>query len=182
MSKDHTTASPQSIQHIAIEVKDMPRSLEFYRSTLGMKLTEKHEAHEIKEIPVALSFLRFSASKNHHDLVLVHNPKKKYEPKESCFSPNFHHMAFSFKDKASWEVQLKDIRQEGVEIIRGPVLHSPFQKGGDGSWGENKSFYILDPDGHRIEFFCDMASIDEKGFYLNEEGQIINEKARAVEL
>lgn len=174
--------SPDSMQHIAIEVTDMKKSIDFYRKILGMKLTEQHEAGEIKEIPVALSFLRLKHSKSHHDLVLVHNPNKKYHAKDKCLAPNFHHMGFCFKEKKSWELQLAHIESNQVKVIRGPVVHSPFQKGGEGSWGENKSFYILDPDGHRIEFFCDMATIDGDGFYRDENNLLIHEEAKVSEL
>lgn len=179
---DAKTRSPESMQHIAIEVKSMEKSLDFYKKILGMKLTEQHEAKEIKNIPVALCFLRLATSTNHHDLVLVHDPNKTYQEKKDCLSPNFHHMAFSFKNEKAWQNKLEHIKKMGVSIVRGPVLHSPFQPGGEGSWGENKSFYILDPDGHRIEFFCDMASIDEKGYYRDQDNKIIAADARATEI
>ena len=60
-----------------------------------------------------------------------------------------------------------------LEIVRGPVLHSAFQKGGDGTWGENWSFYVLDPDKHRIEIFCEMANIDNNGNYITNAGQVV---------
>ena len=53
-----------------------------------------------------------------------------------------------------------------LEIVRGPVLHSAYQSKGDGTWGENWSFYVLDPDKHRIEIFCEMAEIDNAGYYI----------------
>ncbi|MEM8813792.1 MAG: VOC family protein, partial [Pseudomonadota bacterium] len=46
------------MQHLALEVSDMARSLEFYRSVLGLKLSERHEAGEVPAIPVELAFLR----------------------------------------------------------------------------------------------------------------------------
>ena len=55
--------------------------------------------------------------------------------------------------------------------MRGPVLHSFVQDRGDGSWGENEAVYILDPDGHRIELFCDLATIDADGTHVNAQGQ-----------
>ena len=173
---------PVGMQHVAVEVTHMERSIAFYRKVLGMKLTEHHKAFEIKEIPVELCFLRLEASQNHHDIVLTHNPNKKYESKETSSAPNFHHMAFKLENESSWKGFLSYIHNCKVEVVRGPVLHSPFQEGGEGSWGENKSFYVLDPDGHRIEFFCDMASIDSKGFYRDEKNSLIDEKAKVSEL
>ena len=60
-----------------------------------------------------------------------------------------------------------------LNIVRGPVIHSSFNKKGDGSWGENESFYVLDPDNHRIEIFCDMAIITDEGNYVNAYGVTI---------
>ena len=45
--------------------------------------------------------------------------------------------------------------------MRGPLVHSPTHPEGDGTWGENRAMYFCDPDGHRIEIFCDLARMDE---------------------
>ena len=60
-----------------------------------------------------------------------------------------------------------------LKIVRGPVIHSSFNKNGDGTWGENESFYVLDPDNHRIEIFCDMAVINKKGEYINTDSLVV---------
>lgn len=169
--------------HFAIEVADMDRSIEFYRDLFGFKLTERHKAGEIPAIPVDLAFLRCGT--HHHDLVLSHNTKKKYRPRtpaDDAEGPAYiHHFAFACQDRASWETLMAKVRARGIQIIRGPVLHSPWQKGGEGSWGENLSFYILDPDGHRLELFCDMATIDADGTFVTHDGHRI-EQAKAVEI
>ena len=67
------------MQHFAVEVSDTDRSIEFYRRVLGFRLTERHSAHEVKGIPVELTFMRLSDV--HHELVLMHNPAKKYTAK-----------------------------------------------------------------------------------------------------
>ena len=43
----------------------------------------------------------------------------------------------------------------------------------DRTWGENESFYVLDPDNHRIEIFCDMAVINKKGEYINIDNKVV---------
>ena len=65
------------MQHLALEVTDIDRSIAFYRDYLGMKLSERHKAGEVEAIPVELCFMRLGPV--HHDLVLVNNPAKKYE-------------------------------------------------------------------------------------------------------
>ncbi len=173
------------MQHLALEVVDMERSIEFYRSFLDMKLSERHPAGEVEAIPVELCFMRLGSV--HHDLVLVHNPVKSYEPRPETPSadrvgpPSFHHFAFECKDRAAWLTMLNKAEDLGLKIVRGPVVHSPWDPRGDGSWGENESFYVLDPDNHRIEIFCEMANIDSDGTYVNARGERI-ENARAEEV
>ena len=177
------TKKQSGFQHIAIEVADMDRSIEFYRELLGLRLTERHEAYEVTKIPVALAFLR--VGENHHDLVLAHNPNKKYRTKTPADDDEglagFHHFGFEMPDRESWLKQLEKTKQLGHEIIRGPVVHSPWHPRGEGSWGENESFYIFDPDGHRLEIFCDMASIEADGDFTDAYGDKI-EGQKAAEI
>lgn len=169
-------------QHIALEVSDPDKSLEFYRKVLGMKLTERHAAGEVPAIQVELIFLRISA--HHHDLNLCHNPNKQYKRKNpQAPEVNIHHVAFEYPDREAWLQQLEHVKACGVDIVRGPVLHSPYQPGGEGSWCESESFYFEDPDGHRIENFWRMALIDEDGrFRFPDTGELVDENARADEL
>lgn len=160
---------PARLQHIAIEVSDTDRSIAWYRRMLGFKVTERHSAHEVPGIPVDLTFIRLANV--HHEIVLVHNQEKTYRrkppPEDDREGPaNFHHVALECDNREEWLRLLDHIRSEGAEIIRGPVLHSFVQPRGDGSWGENEAVYILDPDGHRIELFCDLALIDEDGTHV----------------
>ncbi len=161
--------------HMALEVTDLDRSIAFYRDLLGLKLTERHEASEIPQIPVALAFMRWD--ENHHDFVLAHNPAKKYReatPEDATEGmPGFHHFAFEMEDRDAWLAQLDKVKNMGLEIVRGPLVHSPYHPRGEGSWGENESFYVFDPDGHRIEMFCDMAVIDKEGGFTDAYGKKI---------
>ena len=161
--------------HTAIEVSDMERSIAFYRDILDLRLTERHEASEVPQIPVALAFLR--SGDEHHDMVLAHNPAKNYRQRTPADDneglAGFHHFAFQMESREAWLAQLEKVKRLGIEIIRGPVVHSPWHPRGEGSWGESESFYVLDPDGHRLEMFCDMATIDDDGTYVDIEGKKI---------
>lgn len=162
------------LQHFAVEVSDTDRAIAFYRDVLGMKLTERHAAGEVEAIPVELTFMRLGNV--HHELVLVHDPKKKYRQKpihlndEAEGYPSFHHFAFECDSRADWLRMLDMIKEKDVPVVRGPVLHSFADPRGDGSWGENEAVYVLDPDGHRIEIFCNLATIDPDGTHRNGEG------------
>jgi catechol 2,3-dioxygenase len=169
--------------HAALEVRDMDKSIAFYREVFGMRLTERHAAGEVAAIPVELAFLRFGDC--HHDIVLANNPNKTYrdrQPEDDVVGPvGIHHFAFEYADREAWEIQLHRLREMNIEIVRGPVVHSEWDKRGDGSWGENESFYILDPDNHRVELFCEMATIDQDGAYISPDGEKI-EGPTAVEI
>jgi catechol 2,3-dioxygenase-like lactoylglutathione lyase family enzyme len=174
------------MQHFAVEVSDPDRAINWYREVLGFKLTERHPAYEVDAIPVELAFLRLGAV--HHELVIVHNPSKKYAPKPSLPEddlegpPMFHHFAFECDSRADWLAMEAQLRARGdVRFVRGPVLHSWVDPRGDGSWGENEAFYILDPDGHRIEIFCNLATIDPDGTHRNGEG-VRQEGTKTVEM
>ena len=163
------------MQHFAVEVSDFERSIAWYREVLGFKLTERHGAGEVAGIPVDIAFLRLG--ERHHELVITHNPKKTYRakparPEEDLDGPPmFHHFAFECDSRTDWLAMEAQLRARGdVEIVRGPVLHSWVDPRGDGSWGENEAVYILDPDGHRIEIFCNLATIDPDGTHRNGEG------------
>lgn len=162
------------LQHFALEVTDVDRSIEFYRKVLGFKLTERHAAGEHPKIPVELCFMRLGDV--HHDLVLTHNPAKTYVPRPARPEedvegiPAFHHFAVECDSREDWEAVLEKVRSMDVEIVRGPVLHSFVDPRGDGSWGENEAVYILDPDGHRIEIFCNLATIDPDGTHRSADG------------
>ena len=166
----------KAFHHMALEVSAPEVSIAFYRDVFGLKLTERHQAGEVEAIPVELTFLRLGD--NHHDLVLAHNPAKTYRKLSDMDPldgpPGFHHFAFEYHNREDWLAQLDRIEKAGMEIVRGPVVHSPWHPRGEGSWGENESFYLLDPDGHRIELFCDMASIDEDGGYTDAYGKKID--------
>ncbi len=173
------------MQHLALEVTDMDRSIAFYRDYLGMKLSERHAPGEVEAIPVELCFMRLGPV--HHDLVLVNNPAKEYDRRpadprdDKSGPPVFHHYAFECRDRAAFLEMLKRAEDMGIEVVRGPVVHSPWDERGDGSWGENESFYVLDPDNHRIEIFCDMAKIADDGVYVNARGERV-EEAKVAEL
>lgn len=162
------------MQHFAVEVSDTDRAIAFYRDVFGFKLTERHAAGENPNIPVELTFMRLGDV--HHELVLVHNPAKAYRAKPTRPQddldgpPMFHHFALECDSRADWLQVVARIEAKDLTVVRGPVLHSWVDGRGDGSWGENEAIYVLDPDGHRIEIFCNLATIDPDGTHRNGEG------------
>ena len=159
--------SLEELQHVAVKVSDIEKSLKFYTEILGFSLSERHAPGELPGLNVGFCFLRCSAF--HHDLNLVYHPGEPLARKErkrddpgTVTDIGLHHFAFRVKDRSEFFAWREWLEECGIKIVRGPLVHSPTHPEGDGSWGENRAMYFCDPDGHRIEIFCDMAPMDEK--------------------
>lgn len=115
--------------HAGFYVYDLPRMIDFYRDILGFTLTERG-VYRDREIV----FLSWDAS-DHHQIVLVAGRDGP---------PEFNHInQLSFRVASVEELQsvwslVKDMR-DGRAIDHG------------NAW----SYYFRDPEGNRIEIFCD---------------------------
>src|SRR5262249_9691906 len=132
----------------------------------GMTLTERHDPGEWvsypdgshrRQLEGGAAFLR--CGEQHHEVAVFWGPKVADSDGDTGRRPAAgpHHFSFVVDGRAAFEEMLAKVRGAGVEIVHGPVKHSPTHPDGDGSWGENRSFYFCDPDGNRIEITCEMA-------------------------
>lgn len=123
--------------HIVLKVRDAGKSRDFYTQTLGLKV-----AHEdLKRGTVFLSFGR-----EHHELALFQLATG--EP-PSAAQPGLHHMAWRLRDFEELREAYKELKAMGVPV-ESTVEHNV-----------TRSVYFPDPDGNRVELYCDMT---ENGF------------------
>ncbi|KAB0677414.1 VOC family protein [Aureimonas leprariae] len=122
----------QSIAHVAIRVKDLDRSLEFYAGKLGFR--------EMMRLPkpdgspgVWLVYLRIT-----DDQFLEIFPDSEGERAPDPKLIGYNHMCFAVPDL---EASVRELEALGIERTR------PAIKAVDGNW----QTWIEDPDGHRIE-------------------------------
>ena len=127
--------APRKLGHVGIYVKDLERSKKFYTEVVGLKVSD--------EFPAKAVFMR--CSHDHHDTVLFQLAAEK--------------LARSQPDRGeiqqiSYEVdRLDDLRQKAAELrAQGIEVTGPDQKGP----GMDKTIEFSDPDGNRIQFYCDM--------------------------
>lgn len=121
----------QTLGHAVLRVRELERSVHFYRDLLGLK-----------EVARSGRMAFFSAGDNHHDLaVLALGPEAVKPPPNSV---GLYHLAFKVGDS------LKELR-EVKEWLQGngvPLL-------GESDHTASQSLYLEDPDGNEIELYVD---------------------------
>src|SRR5215471_16685740 len=123
--------------HVVLNVRNAEKSRDFYTQTLGLKV-----AHEnLERGAVFLSF-----GKEHHDLALFQLATGE-PPHEQ--QPGLHHMAWQLGSYEELVDAYRELKAMGV-AVESTVEHNV-----------TRSVYFPDPDGNRVELYCDMV---ENGF------------------
>jgi catechol 2,3-dioxygenase len=146
----------RKLGHVAITVRDLDRSVDFYTHALGMRLTERFEypadqaGHGVGV--TAGAFIRCDAT--HHALAIF-QPRDELLPEDAPdgarLAIGLHHIAFELATPGELLAKLRELRDLGVPIVN-------CRKGGPGN---QPRFYARDPDGHVLEFYW---GIDEVGW------------------
>src|SRR4028118_1275353 len=118
-----------SIAHVAIRVKDVDRSLDFYVGKLGMREMMRLDRDGL----LWLLYLRITDTQ-----FLEVFPEGVGERAAEREAVGFNHICLEVGDI---DAALRELQTAGVALIRDK------QMGADGNW----QAWIEDPDGHRIE-------------------------------
>ena len=122
------------IGHLRFKVRSIERAVAFYAGSLKMTLTEK----------VGDDYAFLACGVAHHEIALM-----KVEgtgPSPSPESAGFDHVAFELPDQKAFAEAFLRLSKDGVEV-------TPIDNGI--SW----AMYLADPDGNRIELFCDNRGV-----------------------
>ncbi|HEV8438283.1 MAG TPA: VOC family protein [Methylomirabilota bacterium] len=127
----------RKLGHVVLQVRDAAKSRDFYTRTLGLQV-----AHEdLQRGAVFLSFGR-----EHHDLALFQLATG--QPPDRT-QPGLHHMAWQLGSFEELQAAYRELKALGLPI-ESTIEHNV-----------TRSIYFPDPDGNRVELYCDMV---ENGF------------------
>jgi catechol 2,3-dioxygenase len=127
----------RKLGHIVLKVRDAQKSKEFYTRVLGLKLAYEDLEH-------GAVFLSFGSQ--HHDLALFQLATG--ETPEAAQS-GLHHSAWQLGSFEELQAAHRELRELGV-AVESAIEHNV-----------TRSVYFPDPDGNRVELYCDMV---EHGF------------------
>ena len=131
------------VGHVVLYVSDVDEAVEFYRDKVGMELV-RYNAER------GLAFMSFGTQ--HHDLGLF---RVRGEPTKGRLGLS--HIAFVINGGTAELEEVHDrLAGKGVEILEKI------------DYGYTRSFYFNDPDGNRVEAYCDLKSPLESKRFLAE--------------
>ena len=130
---------PLGIGHVVLKVRDLDRSLAFYRDLLGFRVSS-----EMSNVMIFLT----ATGENHHDLALLRIGDSA--PSAAPNAVGLYHAAVQLADWDAVKLAHALLAEQG--LLRGTADH-----------GVTRSLYTADPDGNEIELYCDAPREEWEG-------------------
>lgn len=131
--------NPVRVGHVVLKVRDLDRSLAFYRDLVGFKV-----ASTMSNVMIFLT----ATGENHHDLALLRVGDSAPSPLPTAVG--LYHVAIQLPDWEAVKNAHRVLSSRG--LLRGTADH-----------GVSRSLYTVDPDGNEIELYCDAPRHEWEG-------------------
>src|SRR5262249_35270197 len=135
--KENAMIQARKLGHVVLKVRDAQRSRDFYVKALGLQVSHQN----LERGAVFLSF-----GTEHHDLALFQLASGEAP---DAAQPGLHHMAWQLGSFDDLRAAHRELKALGIPI-ESTIEHNV-----------TRSIYFPDPDGNRVELYCDMV---ENGF------------------
>ncbi len=124
------------VGHLVLRVKDVKRSRRFFEEMLGLPVVAENER--------GMVFFSTDVKDNHHMLALV--PGKDGAATPTPDHIGMQHVSFELGSFAELQEAYRRFKENGV-----PVEYTTYH-------GVTKSVYFFDPDGNRLELYCNVPA------------------------
>ena len=134
-------AKPMRVGHLVLNVKNLAESTRFYTDILGFEIS--------RQTPTG-TFL--TCGKIHHDLALFQAPEEALPVSSGQLGLN--HFAVQVEDLDALKEVYFNLKDREVTLDHNT------------DHGMTSSVYFMDPDGNRVEFFCNNQSDPAEGLAI----------------
>ena len=124
-----------ALGHIVLNVADLRKSEQFYRSILGLRVSARN-------LKTRMTFLSYG--KEHHDIALQALPNGTRHVAGKGM-PKLHHFCIYVDSNAIIDEIYPVLKRRKIPIVSGPETLVV---------AGNRSISFLDPDGNRVEIAC----------------------------
>ncbi len=142
MSENPFPLPVRKIGHVGLYCRDLAKMVDFYTRVLGFRVSDVNEK--------GMTFLRFGA--DHHSFVLAKMPDE--DLKKERGASVLQQIAMEVADLDALKRVRKALLALGV-AMKGKIKHE--------GPGTDYTFDFDDPEGNRLQFFCDMDQIGWDG-------------------
>jgi catechol-2,3-dioxygenase len=141
VTDDGVAGGVKELGHVVLYVRDLDRSVRFYRDVLGWRQL-------VPEATLGVPAAMFSGGRTHHELLLI-EVGADAAPIPAGRRVGLYHFGLKVGDTDDeLRAALGRLQAAGVRMV------------GTADHGMTHSLYIADPDGNEIELYVDVPGVD----------------------